>query len=187
MESVYMGYFYSIIIPAWNVEKYIEKCIRSCVNFNNREFEIIIINDGSTDSTLEVINQKFGDNDNIRVITTANRGLSEARNEGIRQSQGEYLIFLDADDWLQQDMEDFLKNKDKIASCDVFYFGAQKVSDENNGILSKSLYPIKTDDVLNGKDVIKVGKKYYIPVEAWRGVYRKQFLIDKKICFVVTK
>lgn len=83
MESVYMGYFYSIIIPAWNVEKYIEKCIRSCVNFNNREFEIIIINDGSTDSTLEVINQKFGDNDNIRVITTANRGLSEARNEGI--------------------------------------------------------------------------------------------------------
>ena len=51
-----MGYFYSIIIPAWNVEKYIEKCIRSCVNFNNREFEIIIINDGSTDSTLEVIN-----------------------------------------------------------------------------------------------------------------------------------
>ena len=179
-----MGYFYSIIIPAWNVEKYIEKCIRSCVNFNNREFEIIIINDGSTDSTLEVINQKFGDNDNIRVITTANRGLSEARNEGIRQSQGEYLIFLDADDWLQQDMEDFLKNKDKIASCDVFYFGAQKVSDENNGILSKSLYPIKTDDVLNGKDVIKVGKKYYIPVEAWRGVYRKQFLIDKKICFV---
>lgn len=179
-----MRCFYSIIIPVWNAGKYIEKCIRSCVKFNNREFEIIIINDGSTDDTLDIINEKFGAYNNIRVITTINKGLSEARNEGIRQSKGKYLLFLDADDWLQQDIEDFLKNKDKIKNCDVFYFCAQKVSDETNTILSKSIYPIKTDSILNGKDVIEVGKKYYIPVEAWRGVYKKQFLVQKNIYFI---
>lgn len=88
----------SIIIPVYNVELYIKECIESVLNQTLRNIEIIIINDGSTDRSLEKI--KEFDDDRIRIINKENGGLSSARNRGIKEAIGKYIFFLDSDDFL---------------------------------------------------------------------------------------
>lgn len=94
----------SIIIPAYNAELYIEKALNSILNQNYQHFEIIVINDGSTDSTESVINQ-FSDT-RIRIISQPNGGMSSARNAGLRSVTGKFISFLDSDDyWLPEKLE----------------------------------------------------------------------------------
>ena len=88
----------SIIIPAYNTEKYIEQCIDSVINIRNIENEIIVINDGSTDRTKDILKEYTENNDRIKVITQENQGASAARNTGIKASTGDYIYFLDSDD-----------------------------------------------------------------------------------------
>ncbi len=90
----------SIIIPVYNVEKYIEQCIYSVINQTYKNIEIIIINDGSTDCSIEKIS-KIKD-ERITIITQENKGLSAARNEGIQQSKGDYISFVDSDDFISR-------------------------------------------------------------------------------------
>lgn len=100
----------SIIIPAYNCEKYIEKCINSILLQTYQNFEIIIINDGSQDHTLEKINNYLNKN-KIKLISIENNGVSNARNLGIENSKGDYICFIDADDWIEKDyLEYFVKN-----------------------------------------------------------------------------
>lgn len=91
----------SIIIPAYNVEKYIERTLRSCVNQSYEDVEIVIINDGSTDKTEEIINQ-FND-PRIKKLCQVNKGVSAARNFGLEMATGDFCVFLDGDDWLEND------------------------------------------------------------------------------------
>ena len=94
----------SIIIPVYNVEKYVAKCLRSCVNQNvsSTDYEIIVINDGSTDNSLKIIEGIASDTNNIRIISQPNKGLSEARNTGLKNARGEYVWFVDSDDWIEE-------------------------------------------------------------------------------------
>lgn len=90
----------SIIIPAYNAEPYIERCVESVIDQSYKNLEVIVINDGSTDSTLSLL-MKFKEKDpGIKVISWQNQGLSAARNLGIEVANGDFLFFLDADDWL---------------------------------------------------------------------------------------
>lgn len=102
---------FSIIIPAYNVEKYVEECIYSVVNQNYIDYEILLINDGSTDETLAICEYLVKKYRTIRLFSKENEGLSETRNFGIREAVGEYLYFLDADDLLEADA------LSKIAYC----------------------------------------------------------------------
>ena len=90
----------SIIIPAYNTEKYIKQCIDSVINIWNIENEIIVVNDGSTDRTKDILKEYTENNDRIKVITQENQGASAARNTGIKASTGDYIYFLDSDDWI---------------------------------------------------------------------------------------
>lgn len=92
----------SIIIPVYNVEQYVERCIRSCVNQSvpSTDFQIICVNDGSTDNSLCVIEKLAKEYPNIEIISQKNRGLSAARNTGMRKAIGEYYMFVDSDDWI---------------------------------------------------------------------------------------
>ena len=93
-------YDLSVIIPAYNVEAYIEKCIDSVISQETQfSYEIIIVNDGATDNTYEKI-LKYEGQDNLVLLNQVNKGLSGARNTGINQSQGKYLMFVDSDDYL---------------------------------------------------------------------------------------
>lgn len=93
----------TIVIPVYNMEKYLSKCIESVINQSYDNIEIIVINDGSTDSSGDIIKQYAINDNRIKVITTDNNGLSAARNRGITQGHGEYIAFIDSDDYVSKD------------------------------------------------------------------------------------
>lgn len=101
---------FSIIVPCYNVEKYIEKCIYSLENQTMDNYEIILINDGSTDSTLEICKKMANNNDKIIIVDKENEGLSATRNCGIEIAKGEYLVFVDSDDYIECDALDNINN-----------------------------------------------------------------------------
>lgn len=110
----------SIIIPVYNVEKYLNKCLDSALSQTLKEVEIIAVNDGSTDNSLKIL-ESYQDN-RLRIITQDNQGLSAARNTGIKEAEGEYLLFLDSDDYISYDMaqemyEKAIKEKAEIIIC----------------------------------------------------------------------
>ena len=96
----------SVIVNVYNGEKFIKKCLDSIVNQTYKNLEIIIVNDGSTDSTLSICNS-YSD-DRIKIITTPNQGLGLSRNTGIENANGEYLYFVDADDFIEPDAVEYL-------------------------------------------------------------------------------
>ena len=93
----------SIIVAVYNVEKYLERCLDSIVNQSYKNVEIIIVNDGSTDASSIIINNYFRKNDTIKIVNKSNGGLSDERNAGIEEATGEYILFVDGDDWLDKD------------------------------------------------------------------------------------
>ena len=86
---------YSIIIPVYDVEKYIKKCLDSVFNQTYNNYEVIVVNDGTKDNSMEIVK-----NYNVITINQKNQGLSMARNNGVKKAKGEYLLFLDSDDYL---------------------------------------------------------------------------------------
>ena len=98
----------SIIINVYNAEKYIAKCLESAINQTYKNIEIVIVNDGSTDGSLKIC-ESYKD-ERIRIINQENMGLSKSRNVGIDNSKGEYLYFIDADDFIENDTIEYLYN-----------------------------------------------------------------------------
>jgi glycosyltransferase involved in cell wall biosynthesis len=117
----------SIIIPVYNADKYLEECLRSVVKNNYADMEVIIVNDGSRDDSLSICN-KYKDLDNrIQIIDKKNTGVSDSRNVGIRASQGQYIMFLDADDFMESDsfnivIEDINSNKYDFIAYSYYTF-----------------------------------------------------------------
>ena len=122
----------SIIIPVYNVEKYIEKCILSCCNQNiaASEYEIIVVNDGSPDKSLEIALRLEQLHENITIISQSNQGLSAARNRGLNSAKGEYVWFVDSDDWIEKDCILDLYMTCKEFNLDVLLFEANDCDGE---------------------------------------------------------
>ena len=93
----------SVIVPVYNVEKYLKDCLDSVVNQTLEDIEIICVNDGSTDNSLAILEDYAKKDSRIKIINQKNKGLSGARNTGMKYVQGEYILFLDSDDWLNDD------------------------------------------------------------------------------------
>lgn len=92
----------SIIIPAYNMEDYLQKCLDSITNQTYEDYEIIVVDDGSTDNTLNICKKNKSENEKINIIHQKNTGVSSARNVGMQLAQGEYIVFLDADDYVSE-------------------------------------------------------------------------------------
>ena len=119
------NYDISIVIPCYNVSQYLEKCIKSIENQTLKDYEIIFINDGSIDNTLEFLNNypfKKGKS-NIHILSFKNQGVSQSRNEGIKIATGKYIYFLDPDDWISPNtlLENY--NLCEQYNCDAIQFG----------------------------------------------------------------
>ena len=113
----------SVIVPVYNMEKYVERCLKSLVNQTLKDIEIIVVNDGSTDRSKEII-KKF--NNRIKYFEKQNGGLSSARNYGIRYATGEYIAFLDSDDYVEKTMYEVMyniaiKEKADMVECDFLW------------------------------------------------------------------
>lgn len=93
----------SVIIPVYNVEKYLSACIDSLMSQGNLSIEIILVNDGSTDKSSTIANEHARKDNRIKVIHKENGGASAARNAGLNVALGEYIVFLDSDDWIKED------------------------------------------------------------------------------------
>ena len=127
----------SVIVPIYNVEKYLEKCINSIISQTYSNIEIILVNDGSTDSS-ELICKKYENTDKrIRYYKKENGGLSSARNYGIDRAKGDYLVFVDSDDYISKEMINILlnvaiSNNADIVECDFLeFFENSKIEDSN--------------------------------------------------------
>ena len=107
----------SIIVPVYNVAEYLERCLNSLINQTLNEIEIICVNDGSTDNSLCILEKFAGLDKRIKMINQKNKGLSGARNTGIKLVQGEYFGFLDSDDWV--DLDYFEKLYKRAKNCDA--------------------------------------------------------------------
>lgn len=116
----------SVIIPAYNVEKYIKQCVNSVINQTYKHLEIIIINDGSKDRTLEIAKELRSSDGRISVIDQENKGLPAARNTGLKICKGDYIFFLDSDDWLELNCIEILMNIRKDNNSDIVFFDYYK-------------------------------------------------------------
>lgn len=169
----------SIIIPAYNCEKYISKCINSVVNQTYKNIEIIIIDDGSKDNTLEICNDFAEKNKKIRVFSKENEGVSSARNLGLNEAKGEYINFIDSDDYVEVNyieklVENLLNTNSDISVCgfvDENLEGNPLHYSENKSNFSYYIKDFKED--------------YFIPYVCWQMLFKKELLYknDKKILF----
>lgn len=124
----------SIVVPMYNVEQYLERCVESVLNQTNASWELILVNDGSTDNTLEIANQFSKIDQRIRVIDGENQGVSCARNKGLEEAKGEILVFLDADDWIENYYVDsILENWEDSTDVIVFdYYESDALNEKNH-------------------------------------------------------
>ncbi len=160
----------SIIIPVYNGEKYIENCIYSIINKIKDNVEIIVVNDGSTDSTITILKRLSKKNKMLKIFNNKNKGVSFSRNFGIKNASGKYLIFLDADDFLSDDWSKIL---DVISKEEFDYLLCSNID------LSKSLD--KSSLILHTVG-LNNNTGYYFSTP-WSKVYRRNFLLENNICF----
>ena len=133
----------SIIVPVYNVGKYIEACIQSVKMQTCSNFECIIVDDGSNDGTLDIIHELVDDDCRFKVYHQDNRGVSEARNTAISHATGEYLVFLDGDDLLQQDAVDIVLNDVNDEQPEVILYSMMSYYEkkQSNGNVKKIIVP----------------------------------------------
>ena len=113
----------SIIVPVYNVEPYLRKCLDSILDQTYRDLEILIIDDGSTDGSGAICDEYAGKDDRIKVFHTENKGLSAARNLGLDNASGDWIGFVDSDDWIEPDMYEVLLRKAEETGADVVECG----------------------------------------------------------------
>ena len=137
--KVYNKPLISVIVPVYGVEKYIEKCLKSIVAQTYRNLEIIMVDDGTKDNSAKICEQYAKEDSRIKVYHKTNGGLSDARNYGIEHSNGEYITFIDSDDYIDIDYIEFLYQlvekgyKMSICSLHVVYTSNGKIIDKGNG------------------------------------------------------
>ncbi len=117
-----MGVKISVVLPVYNVANYLRKCLDSLVNQTFKDFEVICVNDGSTDLSLSILEGYSLSDSRFKIITQENQGLSGARNTGIEQVEGEYVLFVDSDDWLEENALEVLYEHVKGFSSDITMF-----------------------------------------------------------------
>ena len=133
----------SVIIPVYNVERYLHRCLQSVLNQTYTEFEVILIDDGSTDKSGKICDSVLSDK-RCKVIHQNNQGVSSARNKGLAASKGEYILFVDPDDWLDQEMLEKLITgigDTDLAMC--FHYVANETSDGEYEFVEQRYYDIK--------------------------------------------
>ncbi len=165
----------SIIVPIYNAEKYISKCLDSIINQTKKELEIILINDGSTDRTEEII-KKYQDK-RIRYFKNKNQGIGKTRNFGIDKAKGKYLLFLDSDDFLVENACELLYNKAETNNLDIVMCDFYKLYD--NGNIEEVHQPSFKNSSL--KDNPKILSEHLSP---WAKIYKRDLIIRHNIRFV---
>lgn len=178
----------SIVVPVYNNAKYLKQCLDSLINQTFKDIEIICINDGSKDNSLEILENYAKKDERIRVINKENQGQSIARNLGIQLAKGEYIGFVDSDDWADKEMFEKLYKNAKlydsdIAMCSINVYDefSQKYS-TNDPYMTLDIFPSSFEnhcfEPFQTFDFL-----FRICVVPWNKIYKREFLIKKQIEF----
>lgn len=159
----------SVIVPVYNSASYIRACLDSLVNQKFKDMEIIIVNDGSTDNSKEIINGYIEKNKFISLYSVTNHGQSYARNYGLSKATGEYISFVDSDDYVSLDLYYEINKKLKNNKYDIILFGYNAVDKDKNILFSKNY------DFDNKNNVSDIEYLLSDPCP-WNKIYKKSFL-----------
>jgi glycosyltransferase involved in cell wall biosynthesis len=176
----------SVVIPVYNVELYLREALESVVNQSLKEIEIILINDGSTDNSLEIIKEYSKKDERIKVITQSNSGLSVTRNRGLEKACGKYIYFMDSDDYIELTTLELCYKKAEKEKLDFVFFDALPFTDENFcvDINSYNREKLQSDKVKTGQDFLKelIAKGLHkSPV--WLNFINRKYLMDLNLKF----
>ena len=160
----------SVIVPVYKVEEYIDRCIRSIVEQAYRQLEVILVDDGSPDKCPEICDQWAKKDPRIKVIHKKNGGLSDARNAGLEIATGEYVAFVDSDDWILPDMYEKMLNAIKDEQADICACGIRSCYEDHEATWGCNEYSVK--DSTQILDMLYSDTKY--PVAAWNKLYKRE-------------
>ena len=170
----------TVVIPVYNVEKYLKRCVESVLVQEWHNYDILLVDDGSTDSSSQICDDYVKAYDFISVIHKENGGLSEARNTGISHAKGDYVYFPDSDDWLEPQTFKELAEVLESREFDIISFNREFVKGEEDVIVSDSV----VTQVFEGKDAfVQMLKHSYITGFANDKIYKKSLFIDNNISF----
>lgn len=179
---------FSVVVPVYNTEKYLSKCLDSIINQTLNDIEIICVNDGSTDNSLKILKEYSNKDSRIKIINQKNLGPGSARNKGIDNAQGEYISFVDSDDWVELNFLEKTYNICKKNNLDLLIF-ASSTYNENNKTFDKknNYYNLSGFDSEYVNTIFSYNDYtdllFRIPTGPVNKVYRKNLLIDKDIRF----
>lgn len=177
----------SIIIPVYNAELYIEKCISSIVTQSNKNWELIIVNDGSTDSSGEICKKYSEVDTRIFYVEIENQGVSNARNVGTQYATGDWIMFVDSDDWIEDNTLDII-TRNIESDIDICFFGFKEIRNNSFSIIlnqNKKKY-LGHEDFFDYQRWIYNQYLYinkYSVSSPWAKLYRNDFLVSNKIKF----
>jgi len=173
----------SIIVPVYNVEEYLEECFESIIKTDVKESEIIVIDDGSTDNSNQIIKTFQQKDPRINVIEQENAGLSSARNAGLKRASGKYVMFIDSDDLLfpetlNKAMENAKNSNSDIVVCDYFEF------EELSNVRYRHDRAYLPEGVITDHELI-MNKIFYLDIgfSVWNKIYKRSFLKDNSLNF----
>jgi len=159
----------SFVVPVYNAEITIRRCLDSILGQTVGDIELIAMNDGSTDGSLGILRQYEASHPNVIVVDTPNRGVSVTRNDGIRMATGEYLVFVDCDDYIDPDyLSTYLAQMDD--AHDIVIGGWRRCDGQGKLLFERRL---------NGSEW-----ESYINVYTWSKLYRREFLLDNNVQFL---
>ncbi len=170
---------FSIIVPIYKVEECLERCVKSLVNQTEKDIEIILVDDGSPDKCPKMCDEFAKMDNRIKVIHKENGGLSDARNAGLDVAKGEYVLFVDSDDYITENacerLGEFAKDSVDILVGDLEVIGGTNYYKHNPSLLGK---------VLSSEQyLIKALETHTFPAPAWLNAYRREFLLENELFF----
>ncbi|MCL1851864.1 MAG: glycosyltransferase [Peptococcaceae bacterium] len=167
----------SVIVPVWNVEEYLDRCLRSIINQSMQDIEIIVVNDGSPDNSQRIIDEYLSAYPTIvKCVNKENGGIGSARNAGLGEAKGEFISFVDSDDYIVPHMMESLYSKAIEAQADLVVCNVVTVDDNNSFVERVSCQP---EHVHSNK----LGYAFYGTMACWNKLYRKDLLLNNKIEF----
>lgn len=177
----------SVVIPVYNVEKYLEDCLNSVLKQTLTDLEVICVNDGSEDKSLEILNKYAQKDKRMTVISQENMGHAVATNKGISLATGEYLFLMDSDDIIEYNALEVTYNKAKETDVDFVLFKAinynnqEKKYYETKSYSMNELYERVKENIFNYEDIKDL--IFTISVTPWSKLYNRQFIIENHILF----
>lgn len=165
----------SVIIPVYNVEEYLPRCVESILNSTYENLEIICVNDGSTDGSLKVLKNYAKKDKRIVIIDKPNGGVSSSRNEGLKKATGEYISFIDSDDWVHSEFFEILLRGIKVLGADIAICDyAKKYEDQEELQEASHIKTAFTEERINALNPPHMLRSFI-----WGRIYDRKILTDK--------